>query len=259
MLPLVAAKELGDRLRVQLEERGLSQQKLAESLGVSRQTVSRWLSGTVPLARTLHVLSEMFDVSPQWLLTGNDKATGIVHGRHLGAMGAAFEYRKQLGKESTAIDPLVRAYEEILHDSEHRAEMAKAKLRELSRQWHQRVADLQKSTLEKQNSLQKSNMALIGQSMGSIAIPKDIDELLESVRRITAAPGAKVGFAKAIGIRPQHLSAWLARRYQPSGEAVLRMLPRVLGFPAQSQQEKGSEGASTPSKPKTRQRKSTTK
>lgn len=242
-----------------MRERDFSQKMIANSLGVSRQTVGRWLSGTVPIARTLHVLAEMLDVSPQWLVAGRDDATGFVHGRHLGVIGAAYEYRKQIGEESDAISPLLRAYQELQRESENRAEMAKAKISDLSRMWHQRVDNIQKSVINKQKALQNPTQGVSGEAMGSMAIPKDINQLLKSVRRITAAPGAKVAFAKAIGIRPQHLSAWLARRYQPSGEAVLKMLPWVLGAPMPSEKEEGSKGAETPSKPKTRQRKSTEK
>ena len=48
---------------------GLSQEALAETLGVSRQAVSRWETGeTVPNTETLQLLSSLFDVSINTLL-----------------------------------------------------------------------------------------------------------------------------------------------------------------------------------------------
>ena len=48
---------------------GLSQEALAETLGVSRQAVSRWETGeTVPNTETLKLLSALFDVSINTLL-----------------------------------------------------------------------------------------------------------------------------------------------------------------------------------------------
>ena len=49
--------------------RGLSQEELAERLGVSRQAVSRWESGTaLPDAGTLRQISRLFEVSADYLL-----------------------------------------------------------------------------------------------------------------------------------------------------------------------------------------------
>ena len=49
--------------------RGLSQEELAERLGVSRQAVSRWESGTaLPDAGNLWQLSRLFEVSADYLL-----------------------------------------------------------------------------------------------------------------------------------------------------------------------------------------------
>ena len=49
--------------------KGLSQEKLAEKLFVSRQAVSRWETGeTIPNTETLKLLSGIFDVSINTLL-----------------------------------------------------------------------------------------------------------------------------------------------------------------------------------------------
>lgn len=49
--------------------RELSQEELAERLGVSRQAVSRWESGTaLPDAGNLRQISRLFEVSADYLL-----------------------------------------------------------------------------------------------------------------------------------------------------------------------------------------------
>ena len=55
---------------IQLRKRkGLSQEELADKLGVSRQAISRWETGTVlPDADNLLRISELFDVSIDCLL-----------------------------------------------------------------------------------------------------------------------------------------------------------------------------------------------
>ena len=50
-------------------EKGMSQEDLAEKLYVTRQAVSRWETGeTVPNTETLKLLSKLFDVSINTLL-----------------------------------------------------------------------------------------------------------------------------------------------------------------------------------------------
>lgn len=54
---------------IQLRDKaGVSQLTLANELGVTRQTVSRWESGrTVPSDKTLQALAEYYQVSAAWL------------------------------------------------------------------------------------------------------------------------------------------------------------------------------------------------
>lgn len=53
------------------KERGLTQEKLAESLGISNKTISRWENGSyLPPVEMLMELSEFFGVSINELLSG---------------------------------------------------------------------------------------------------------------------------------------------------------------------------------------------
>ena len=60
---------LGDNIKVLRKQRGLSQEMLAQQLGVVRQTVSKWEKGlSVPDAELLNRLSELWEVPVSTLL-----------------------------------------------------------------------------------------------------------------------------------------------------------------------------------------------
>ena len=63
---------LGERLLAYRNRVGLSQEKLAEKIGVTRQTVSKWEKGlSVPDADLLVKLADILEVSVAELLGGN--------------------------------------------------------------------------------------------------------------------------------------------------------------------------------------------
>ncbi len=62
---------IGERIYGLRKEKGLSQEELAEKLGVSRQSVSKWESGNVmPDIDKAVAMSELFGVTTDYLLTG---------------------------------------------------------------------------------------------------------------------------------------------------------------------------------------------
>jgi len=75
------------QLRALLDETGTTQDKLAESLEVSRQAVSQWQNGkTMVDLYYLKKISEFFDVSYEYLLDGavNKKRENVDVGMYLG-------------------------------------------------------------------------------------------------------------------------------------------------------------------------------
>lgn len=64
-------KTLGETLREKRVSRGMTQELVAESLGVSRQAVSKWESGkTDPSTANLLALADLLDVPVEELLRG---------------------------------------------------------------------------------------------------------------------------------------------------------------------------------------------
>jgi len=68
------AKTPGERLRVARMERGLTQEALAERLGVSRSAIAQWETDRAGQIRgNLLRVAEVLDVSLEYLLHGEDK------------------------------------------------------------------------------------------------------------------------------------------------------------------------------------------
>ena len=61
--------KFNEKLTIHRKKNGLSQEDLADKLGVSRQAISRWeLGSTMPDATNLLQLSDLFGVSIDYLL-----------------------------------------------------------------------------------------------------------------------------------------------------------------------------------------------
>ena len=66
---------LGERIQNMRKEMGLSQEELAERIGVSRQSVSKWENdAALPDTDKVLQLSRLFGVSADALLTGSSAA-----------------------------------------------------------------------------------------------------------------------------------------------------------------------------------------
>ena len=65
---------LGNRIRAAREQAGLTQDKLAELVGVSRTAVARWENGDIePKLKNLIILSKQLHVSTDYLLGLEEK------------------------------------------------------------------------------------------------------------------------------------------------------------------------------------------
>lgn len=66
--------KLHEKIYACRKKAGLSQEALAEKLGVSRQSVSKWETGeSVPEISKLSILANIFDVTTDWLLNESDE------------------------------------------------------------------------------------------------------------------------------------------------------------------------------------------
>jgi SOS-response transcriptional repressor LexA len=63
------------RLRNALEEKGMSQAKLAKNIGVSQQSIQYLCSGKAQGTTHAIEIADALEISPSWLLTGKNKET----------------------------------------------------------------------------------------------------------------------------------------------------------------------------------------
>jgi len=69
---------LGEKIQILRKQKGLSQEQLAEKITISRQAISRWeLNESKPDLDIIVQLSKIFDVSTDYLLTGNNNDLDI--------------------------------------------------------------------------------------------------------------------------------------------------------------------------------------
>ncbi len=67
----INAREIGQRIRALRMERGLTQQELADLIGISQNSISKIEPGLrVPSIDTFLVLAELFDVSIDYIVRG---------------------------------------------------------------------------------------------------------------------------------------------------------------------------------------------
>ncbi|WP_156819085.1 XRE family transcriptional regulator [Psychrobacter lutiphocae] len=70
-------KQIANRIRQCMKEEGLKQVDIVKTTGVSKGSVSKWLSGKAkPSGESLLRLSQVLDTSEYWLLHGEDPYTG---------------------------------------------------------------------------------------------------------------------------------------------------------------------------------------
>ena len=77
--PQYEEKHIGERIKTVRKEHGLTQKKFAEQIFCTYETVYRVERGNViPSEKWLQKVAEVFDVSMQWLLTGEETAQNVV-------------------------------------------------------------------------------------------------------------------------------------------------------------------------------------
>ena len=68
--------DIADRIQSLRKTKGISQEELADKVGVSRQAVSKWESGqSAPDLEKIIIMSECFGVTTDYILKGIETAT----------------------------------------------------------------------------------------------------------------------------------------------------------------------------------------
>jgi transcriptional regulator with XRE-family HTH domain len=70
-------KSISDRIRKVMEQLNMTQNDLAETLGISQPAVSLYLQGRIPPADILYKIAQIGYTSIEWMLTGQDSQKGF--------------------------------------------------------------------------------------------------------------------------------------------------------------------------------------
>lgn len=88
---------LGERLKKLRESRSLTQDELAEALGVSKQAVSQYERGVRrPDYETLSAICDLFNVSSDFLLGNSNRTTRLLDENQLSLVGEFYTFVRQV-------------------------------------------------------------------------------------------------------------------------------------------------------------------
>ncbi len=293
----VPVSDLGfaTRLKSVITEAGLTNVQFARRVFVTHPTVSKWLRGMVPRRAAIDAICRRFNLSRDWLLTGQgardggDDRPNADQRRFAEYLAQAVDCGEDIisasENEQSYAEYLVEAealagefaeivsqYEGLADQGHTIAERARDKVRELTAQFHAKLGALalSKNEIHKQKNLPTSTTPFKDQAM---RIP-NLEELLAEVRTMTIAAGARKALAESVGVSQPQLSRWLSLQrdtaYSPSAANALKLLNWVIQKRG-AKQKKGPEGAQTPpervtqlrssgeEKPKSNQKKSSHK
>lgn len=104
---------LSEKILYCRKKAGLSQEALAEKLGVSRQAISKWETGeSVPELSKLVLLARAFDVTTDWLLSESEPEPGdhpgIGNSGRTGGPGAELQLGRIHSRRDRAAHPALR-------------------------------------------------------------------------------------------------------------------------------------------------------
>jgi len=89
--------DMADRIKYLRKAKGISQEKLADKVGISRQAVSKWESKqSVPDIEKVIILSDYFEVTTDYLLKGIEEKSDVpdktLDARIFSTIGTAFNF-----------------------------------------------------------------------------------------------------------------------------------------------------------------------
>ena len=224
-------ERFAERLKWAMARKRAGVRAFARMVSVTPAAVRKWLRSTLPRERLLAVCAQVLDVDPTWLAVGvgqPDRVTEDVRERRLVGVAELVWHRQQIDKAT------VRLRQEIEKLLE-----AESRLRD------------QGVEIFPNRDLQNIRKRVFVSAMNPAA---SLENILRRLLQISHQVGGQKALAARLRVTPQQLNNWLSGRRRPRGDRTLQLLSWVEAFEAK--QEKGSEDAQTPSKPKTRERKS---
>ena len=211
-----------------MEERGLTQQQVADAAGVSRAAVAKWLQGTIPGAGEVFKIARAFKTTMEWFFESIP---------YDASSPDAIKFLPPAQVPADQVPPALRNLYAALfeltstpegHETIRRAFGAAAQAMSAATQ---RGTSKESSTLVLTNVVLKDNIS---------AMQDEMQKLIARLIRATAARNQKAALAKWLGVSLSSVSTWLAGRKAPSGKTTLRLLQWVEQHEAQQKQSPDS-------------------
>ena len=239
----------GDRLKALMEERGLTQQQVADAAGVSRSAAAKWQHGTIPGARELFNLAKFLDKPMESFFDAIPYVEPTTEALHADPPG---------GVPVNFLSPEWRTFYAGMFEMMSTPQGTEA----FKQAFRQAFEKLSPATAPPQAPGENtSNQVLtdITFQRNMLGMQSEMQNLVTRLERVLSVRGKRAELARFLHVPMPRVSEWLRkkRRKIPSGETTLKLLNWVGQQEGQHKQSPGS--ASSPPEPKTQSKASNEK
>ena len=217
----------GNRLKVLMEERRLTQLQVANAVGISRAAVGTWLQGTVPGAGEVFKLARAFNKPMEWFF---ESIPYDPEPSNLDFTQGPMEI--PLDRVSPELRPLYAAMADELSTPAGKA----AFLERL----HKHFAGVASVLPEAPKKSSTQVLTAVRGYANLATMTSPLANLIDRLKTATATKGMKAELADFLHVPRSCVSDWLSARRQPGGETTLKLLHWVEQQEAQQKQSPGS-------------------
>lgn len=225
----------GNRLKVLMEERQLTQEQVASAVGVSRAAVGTWLHGTIPGARELFILAKFLEKPMESFFDAIPYVKPPAEALYVDPPG---------GVSISHLSAEWRKFYAGMFET-----MSTPEGREAFKQTFNQLFPGANTVLATHEEIAKQVLTDVVPKDNIDAMQEQMQRLRDRLRRATEVRGQKAALARWLGVSMSSVSTWLAGAKKPSGETTLRLLQWVEQ--QERQKNKSADSVSAPPAPKT--------
>lgn len=204
----------GNRLKVLMEERQLTQEQVASAVGVSRAAVGTWLHGTIPGARELFILARFFEKPMESFFDAIPYIKPPAEALYDDPPG---------GVPVKFLSPEWRKFYAGMFEMMSTPEGSEA-FKQAFRQAFEKLSPAIGSPQAADEKTSNQVLTSVSEYGKYDAMKSPMRHLLDRLSRATSERGAKTRLAAYMKVKPANISQWLSGKRVPSGETTLELL-----------------------------------